>query len=571
MCRWCQRSVLVFGVLLLAFLGVRASAADESAKPRLVVLVYFDQFRGDYFLRWHDLFTDGGFRRLEREGTWFTNCHYPYASTFTGPGHASIATGCSPDRHGIVMNDWYDRAAATLVYCATTERYQTVRSFPLTEAEQKAAKKEKGGGSPDRMLVPNFADALKEATGGRAKVVAVSMKDRSAVLPGGRRADACYWFDDVTGTFCTSTFYRDRPHAWVTEYNRSRPADRWFARDWTRLRTDLDYAKYSGPDDAVGEGSGVVRKQGRVFPHPMSAGLKQPGKDYFDTVVTSPFGNEVLLDFALHALDAEGLGHDDTPDLLSVSFSSNDYVGHQYGPDSQEVLDVTLRSDLIVRDLLDALDQRVGKGRYALVLSADHGVCPVPEVAAAHGTDAHRLQPVTFLAEAAAHLSKVFGAPEGKATWIERLEFPWVYLSYKTLAARGLSQEKVIDALVEYLRRQEPVQAVYTRQQLDAGVRSDDVIGRRVLKSYYPARCGDLVIITKPYWLPTTYATGTTHGSPHAYDTHVPLVAFGPGWPTGRSDEPVTPQAAAAVLAWAAGVAPPAGIDAPVPARLLRK
>src|SRR5207237_107155 len=146
------------------------------------------------------------------------------------------------------------------------------------------------------------------------------------VMPGGRRADACYWFDDLTGTFCTSTFYRDQPHAWVTEYNRTRPADRWFAQDWTRLRPDLDYAKYSGPDDVAAEGTGVARKQGRVFPHPMNAGLKQPGREYYDTVTTSPFGNDLLLDFALRAVDAEKLGHNEVPDLLSISFSSNDYI-----------------------------------------------------------------------------------------------------------------------------------------------------------------------------------------------------------------------------------------------------
>jgi hypothetical protein len=565
-------AAVTFG-LGIAFLA--AASAAQPTKPKLLVLVVFDQFRGDYLARWDSLFGTDGFKRLEREGVWFTNCHYPYAVTMTGPGHASLATGCSPDRHGIITNEWYDRKTADLAYCATTSRYRTVTShLPGEEALlAKDKKKEKGGGTPDRMLVPTFAEALKDATGGRSKVVAVSLKDRSAVMPGGRKADACYWFDDRVGQFVTSNFYRERPHSWVTEYNQGRPADRWFGAAWTRLRGDLDYARFSGPDDIAAEGTGVAKKQGRVFPHPMNAELRRPGKDYWDTVVTSPFGNELLLDFALRAVDAENLGHNDVPDFLSISFSSNDLIGHQYGPDSQEVLDVTLRTDLIIRDLLGALDKRIGHGNYVVALSADHGICPLPEVSAAQGKAAKRIPAVLLGTKAIAFLVEKLGATESGTPWIENLSsFPWVYLNHKLIASRGLKIEEVTETLAGYLRRQEGIQAVYTRRDLDAPpTPADDRALTLMRKSYYPDRCGDLAFVSKPYYLVTPYPTGTSHGTPHDYDTFVPLVIFGTGVTPGKSDEAITPQAVVPILAKAAGVPPPATAEAPLPERMRSK
>src|SRR5262245_6646523 len=276
---------------LTACKGPRTIDPAGGARPRLAVLVVFDQLRGDYLTRWQDLFEEGGFRRLQNEGAWFPNCHFPYAATLTAPGHASILTGCPPARHGVIENEWYDRAAGEVIYCVSSERYQLVPPAPGSGRDPKPK-----AASPERLLVPSLGDALKEATGGRGRVVSLSFKDRSAVLPGGHRADACYWLDTDNGLFTTSTYYRDRPHPWVEEFNRRRPADYWFGRDWNRLRTDLNYERYSGPDDGPGEGRAFA--QGRTFPHPMTGGLKQPGKDYYQALFTSPFGNDLLLDLA---------------------------------------------------------------------------------------------------------------------------------------------------------------------------------------------------------------------------------------------------------------------------------
>jgi hypothetical protein len=381
--------------------------------------------------------------------------------------------------------------------------------------------------SPERLLQPTVADALRDGTGGKGKVVALSLKARSAVMPGGRRPDACYWMDADTGEFVTSTYYRDGLHPWAAAYNRTRPADRWSRAEWTRLFPDLDYARRSGPDDAPGEGRGS--DQGRGFPHPFGTAAGKGRKAYYGAVYNSPAGNDLLLGLAAKAVEGEGLGADEVPDLLSLSFSSNDAVGHCWGPDSQEVLDITLRSDRTVRHLLDLLDARVGRGRYVLALTADHGVCPLPEATAAAGREAARVPPALLGPETQAFLDGRFGARR-RVKWVEARTGPWVYLSPKAIAARGLKAADVEAALADWLRTQDGFQGVYTRSQLTAGVPVDDAVGRAVLQSFHPERSGDVFVVLEPYHLlASPLGTGTSHGTPHPYDTHVPLRCTGPG------------------------------------------
>src|SRR5262249_39278231 len=246
------------------------------------------------------------------------------------------------------------------------------------------------------------------------------------------KPDACYWFDLPTGSFITSTYYRERLHTWVAEFNKSRAVDRWFGKDWTRLRPNLDYVKRAGPDDVEGEGIGVF--QGRVFPHPLDGGPNQIKQAYHAALINSPFGNELLLDLAKRAIDSEKLGSGHIPDLLCLSFSCNDTVGHTWGPDSQEVLDVTLRADLIVKELLAHLDAKIGKGRYVLALTADHGVCPLPEVSRKQGKEAGRLSTFVLAGKAESFLQETFGAKEENARWIEAMYYPWFYLNQAQLA-----------------------------------------------------------------------------------------------------------------------------------------
>jgi hypothetical protein len=558
----------VFVVLGLPFVpsATAADAAPPSPPVKLAVLVVFDQLRGDYLTRWNDLFGGDGFHRLEKEGSWFRNCNYPHAGTVTGAGHASLATGCSPCKHGVFSNEWYDRDEGQTVYCATSPKWQRV---PPAAADAKRSKIPQGG-TPERLMAPTLADALKEATGGKGRVVSLSSKDRGAVFAGGKKPDACYWLDGETGQAVTSTYYRDHLDDWVEAFNKEKRADRWFGKDWIRLRTDIDYEKYSGPDDAPGESLGYSNAlQGRTFPHPMDGGLKQPGKSYYEVLYASPFGNELLLDLVERAVDAEKLGAHETPDLLCVSFSCNDPVGHAWGPDSQEVLDGVLRADLIVKRLLEQLDAKVGKGRYVLVLSADHGVCPLPEVSLKQGRDAGRIPATALKTGAEDFLQKTFAKKDDHGVpAIEKVMDQYIYLNRAWLKGHDLEQSRVEAALAKWLTEQRGIQAVYTRTALTKEMPAGDAIGQRVKRSFYLNRSGDVVIVPKPYYLITDRLTGTTHGSPHPYDTCVPLLVYGPGVRVGVRDAAVTPQAAAPILARALGVKPLADAECGVPEKL---
>ena len=569
-----MRSYLVPGsvllgvaVLLVAFVhfGLRRPADTPppgTPRVKLAVLVVFDQLRGDYLEKWKPLFGRDGFARLQSEGAWFTRCDYPYGTTTTGPGHASMLTGTCPDRHGIVNNHWLERGG--LVYCAGSDRYEFVPP-PDTKGRAKEV------GNPDRLTAETVADVLK-ATHPASRVFGLSLKDRSAIFPVGMNPNGAFWF---TGRFVTSTYYTDRRErpfpAWVTRFNDDHVADQWFGREWSRVRPKLDYDAHSGRDDGPGEGGGS--KQARLFPHPTTGGLKEPGKAYYEALANSPFGNEMLLEFVKRCVVAEKLGADEVPDLLTVSFSSNDLIGHTWGPDSQEVLDVTLRSDALLAELLRFLDQRVGRDRYALALTADHGVCPLPESPTGRARGAKRVDLGELQKGMEKHLAAAFGGAdtkEKKTGWIETVNAPWVYLNDRLIAAKKTTRAEVARSLAGYLGSHPDVGRAFTREELERPGPAD-ARTEQVRRSYFAERCGDVYVLLKPFDLPgKPDATGTTHGTPYHYDTWVPLLAYGPGVTGGRREEAVTPQAAAAILARFVGLPRPDDAEYGVPETLGR-
>lgn len=559
-----RRVVSILLGLLLASLPTVAQAGPEAeAKPKLVVLVVFDQLRGDYLERFNAHFGKNGFQRLERDGAWFTNCHYPYAVTKTAAGHASLATGTCPDRHGIIENEWFDRQLGDQAYCVGSERYEQVPPRQVPPKTDKDKKKKIEGISPETLKAPTFADALKKATENKARVVSLSFKDRSAVLLGGAKADACYWFDTIDGVFVTSTYYRDRVHDWVAAFNRRKPADAWMGKAWTPLDPKLDFKKLTRKSPFERDDDGDEDEPFRRTLPTLTKSL------YYKALYISPFGNDLLLQLTKEAIAAEQLGKHDTTDLLCVSFSCNDAVGHLWGPDAPEVLDITLRSDLVVKELLDVLDEKVGKGKYVLAISADHGVCPLPEISKADGLQAARLPTTLLSADAEEFLRETFGKPGEKARWVEGKTEPWVYLNRKLIKERGLEAADVERALAKWYEQRPGIQKSYTRTQLLKGVAEDDAIGKSVMRSFDPDRAGDVMVVLKPYYLLSVpLGMGTNHGTPHDYDTHVPLLVYGPGIRAGKYKERVTPQALAAIFARAVGIDPPAKAEAPVPASL---
>jgi predicted AlkP superfamily pyrophosphatase or phosphodiesterase len=546
-----------------------SSAQGEAAKPKLVVLVIFDQMRGDYLKKWQPLFGAGGFKRLQEDGAWFTNCHYPYAYTLTAAGHTSLVTGTFPCKHGIIANDWYDRSSALTVSSVT----------PPPEDKSK-------GAGPYRRKSETVGDVLLRVLMGKGRVASLSIKDRAAILMAALRAHLCYWFDTQTGNFGTSAYYRVDPHSWVSKFNKTRMADQWLDKNWERFDKQLDYAKHSGPDDYSAEGTGYL--QGRTFPHPFKLGAtkdeKKNRQHYYDAVTNSPMGNELLLHFAKTAIVQENLGQSDTVDLLCVSFSSNDLIGHTWGPDSQEVLDVTLRSDALIKDLLACLDAKVGKGNYYLAVSADHGVCPLPELAKEQGKDADRIPPELFTSLAEDFLNKKF-LPEGKkAPWLEQPKKgnPWVYFNYATLKELKLSPAEVESALVKWYNKQPGIEQAFTRTSMmeERCKEEPSSLFLSVKRSFHPDCSGDVMVINKPYYFfkapklsknperDSTYRTG--HGTPHHYDTHVPLLVMGPRVRPGIRDQRIAPQAMASILSEALGLPPPKDAEYPLPAGLFR-
>jgi hypothetical protein len=540
----------------------------DGGPPKLVVLVVFDQMRGDYLSRWAELYGPDGFNRFKKEGIWFSDCQIPYACTITGPGHASLATGAPPSVHGIVGNQWYDRKSRETMYCCEPTRFYELIP-PVPEKLGKLSRGDAKGFSPERLLAQTVADSLVESTKGKGRVFSFSIKDRTAVLMGGQKPSGVYCFDTRDGKFHTGAYYgRDAAHPWVTELNNSKLPDSWFEQKWEKLRPDIDYAKYSGPDDVDAESPGV-NGQGRAFPHPYKGKLAAPAAAYYSAVEASPAGNELLFALAKKCVRGEKLGRGESPDLLCISFSSNDILGHIYGPDSQEVMDMTLRSDQMIGQFLQFLDARVGKGRYVMVISSDHGVLPLPDLEStkAKYPAAKRVALKDLTAGLGEALDAAFGKEGGVPTkWLEIPapdNWPWVYLNRAAIEARKLKVDDVAVFVRDWLAGRGPIETAFTRKELEGTAAADKPFLAAAKLAYHPGRCGDVFAIPKAGVLATSYKSGTSHGTPHPYDTHIPFLIYGGGVPAlGQRAEKVSSLSVAPTLAWALGV--PAPKDAAV-------
>jgi len=537
-----------------------------TGRPRgkLAVLVVFDQLRADYLERWAEYFGPGGFERVKKQGTWFTQVHVPYACTSTGPGHASVVTGAPPSVTGIVENEWWDRRVGERVYCCQPLNRPYGRVPPLPAVAGPVGRGTDAGFAPERLLAETVGDRLKAVTHGKARVFSLSLKDRTAVLMGGRNPDGVYCFDTRDGIFHTGMYYREQVHPWVAAFNATKAVDAWFGQKWEQSRPDLDYRLATGqPDEAVGEGYGQ-NGQGRLFPHPFRGKLTAPARGYYEAVECSPAGNELLLRLAQRAIEAEELGRRDTADLLCLSFSSNDLVGHHWGPDSWEVFDITLRSDRLVAELIDFLDAKVGRSNYTLALTADHGVAPIPEQE--RFPSAQRLSVAQIYPLLAQKLDDAFGIPPaGPTAWFQTTDpkdqdrlWPWVHLNHKALADRGLKPEEVAPLVRDWCAGRAFVEAAFTREELELGNYPPGSPGDRARLAYHPERCGDVLVVVKPGVLVTSYPYGTNHGTPHPYDTHVPVLALGAGIPAGTTRTAKTSSLIVApILAQALGIDPP--------------
>jgi predicted AlkP superfamily pyrophosphatase or phosphodiesterase len=529
-----RRSTLfVFLFLFCATDGTAQQKPQQPAKkPKLVLAVVVDQFRYDYLLRFRGDY-HGGFARLLMEGAVFADARYIHYSTVTAVGHSTFMSGATPSVSGIIGNTWYDRETYDREIKKSPEGKVSRGLVQVTSVSDESTTLLGGvpraqGSSPHRLLVSTIGDELK-MSGQPSKVIGISMKDRSAILPAGHMADAAYWFDPDSQHFVSSTHYMKQLPAWVARANSDRPAYKYLGAQWTAL-------------DA---------KPGDKPFCTLAAGTELR---FCGAIENTPFGNDMVEEFAEKAIEEEKLGQHEGTDLLALSFSANDYVGHQLGPDAPEVRDISRRTDLLLGKLLDFINSRVGASNMLVVLTADHGVAPVPKV------NNDRKMPGGWLSssEYAEKIATQMAGKFGSGSWFVFDADGFLYLNYELAAKYNADRAEVRRFAAEVARALPHIARVFNRDDLLRGNSAADGPGRAVQLGFYGPRSADLVLLPEPYYMFSS-PPGTTHQTPYSYDNHVPLIFFGMGIRPGVHYEPVTINDVAPTLAAILGVETPSG------------
>jgi predicted AlkP superfamily pyrophosphatase or phosphodiesterase len=516
--------------------SAQKSNATLKTRPRLVLLIVVDQFRYDYLERFNDLFVPGGLKRLMTDGASWTQANYDHMPTYTAPGHATLMTGAWPAETGIIGNDWPDRDGGRFVTSVTD-----------TTAVLLGGEEGEIASSPRRLMASTVGDELRLQTNDRSKVVGISIKDRSAILPAGRHANAAYWFDQRNGRMVSSNYYFNQLPAWVQGFNDSKPADKFFGARWERLLPESEYLKRAGLDSPPWENIGNVTGDTNAFPHLITGGASAPSANFYLALDYTPFSNDLLLSFTEQAMTNERLGADEDVDVLTVSFSANDYVGHRFGPYSHEAMDIT--SNTLV------------------AFTADHGVAPIPEHANALGLPGGRIKSEDVLRAMRLGISARYNPknqqPDPTADYVQKFGERDgfyngnLYLNPVAIRRDGVNQEELERTACEAAMTVPGISRCFTRTQLQSGgISPADPIARRVFHGFYPRRSGDVVVVYEPFKYLGDFITAT-HGSPYSYDTHVPLIIMGAGVVPGRYAQAATPADIAPTLSSIIGVQAP--------------
>ena len=509
-------------MLLMASIGQAQkkskTAVDQQdtpyATPKLVVGIVVDQMRYDYLTRFWNHYGDGGFKRLVKEGFNCKNNHFNYAPTSTGPGHTSVYTGTTPATHGIIGNGWYDKQTNSNVYCAGDDSQTSVGTAS-----------DAGKMSPHRLNVTTVTDQLRLHTQMRGKVIAVAIKDRGAVLPGGHAANAAYWFQGGDeGNWISSSYYMEELPRWVKNYNTSRDVEK-YKKEWNTLK-DINTYVESGPDDNKFEGL-FETETTPTFPHNTPNLLNK--KADFEIVKSTPYGNSLTTDFVFKALDAEDLGKDEITDFLAISYSSTDYIGHKYGVNSKEVQDTYLRLDLELERLLKKLDKEVGQGAYTLFLTADHAAVNVPAYLEEQKIPAGYMDRSKFYPQFREFLKFKYGA----AGIVKNASNNQMFLDHKMIQNLDLNLREVQEEIAAELLSYDIYDRVYTAYDMQHNQFTKG-IPYILQNGYNQKRSGDVLMVLKPGYIEYP-RTGSTHGSPQIYDTHSPLIFYGNGIKSGST------------------------------------
>ncbi len=483
-------------------------------KPKLVVGIVIDQMRYDYLTRFYSKYGEAGFKRLIKNGYTCKNNHYNYIPTFTGPGHASIFSGTTPRYHGIISNNWYDKFSKESVYCVEDT---TVNSIGTTSIA--------GQMSPHRLQGTTIADQNRMFTQMRGKSIGISIKDRGAILPAGHTANAAYWFQgEEEGKWISSSFYMEALPKWVTTFNAAKKVDAYLTT-WDTYYPISSYTE-SGSDLNDFE-RGFKNKTTATFPY----NLKElaPSNGNYSILKTTPFGNALTTDFAIAAIEGENLGQDIFTDILTISYSSTDYIGHNFGVNSKEIEDTYIRLDKELERLLHFLDTKVGVTNYTLFLTSDHGAVPVPAY-----LKTLKIPAGYYDSKGAKNfVNNLLKEKYGASNLVENISNGQIFLNRKTIETLQLKLEEVQNYLVENLINFDGVYKVIAASALQ---NAEFTTGVEALlqNGYHQKRSGDVMVILDPAVI--SYSKkGSTHGSGFTYDTHVPLLFYGKGIASGST------------------------------------
>lgn len=510
--------ILSIGLTCFLLISARMSPmAQPLPKPKLVVGIVVDQMRADYLYRYWDKLGDSGFKRLMGEGFVCDNTTYTYVPTYTAPGHASIFTGTTPAVHGIVGNAWYDRQTDQPVYCTDDKQVQAVGGTPMA-----------GMMSPRNMLSTTITDELRIATNFKSTVIGIALKDRGAILPAGHMANGAYWYDARTGQFMSSTHYGTQLPAWVTQFNKRGLALAYMSKPWTPFLPLPEYTA-SLADDSPYE----LKNRGEtnpVFPHDLPKLVEQQG---LGVLSATPFGNTLTREFAVAAIQAEQLGKREVTDFLTLSFSSPDYVGHQYGPHSIEIEDTYLRLDREIAEFLSFLDSYLGKNNVLIFLTADHGAANVPAYLAARKVPAGYFEGKALMRPLKAYLHQLYGD-----SLVINYSNQQIYLDQSMMAQKKLDPTQVQTAVATFLQSTKGLAGILSADAIQH-TSFTDPIRNLVQNGYNLKRSGDVMLTLEPGWM-EYQSVGTTHGSAYSYDTRVPLIWYGWQIPVGRTAQAVS-------------------------------
>ncbi len=501
---------------LFIFVTSFSQPGENLQRAKLVIGITVDQMRWDFLYRYYDRYAaNGGFKRLLSQGFSCENTLIPYTPTVTAPGHSTIYTGSVPAIHGIAGNLWWDESQQREVYCTEDKTVKTVGSSTIAGLQ-----------SPRNMLVTTICDELRLATNFQSKVIAVAAKDRGGILTGGHSANAAYWYDAGVGSWITSTYYMNDLPQWVKDLNEKKLVDKYYEKGWPTMYPVNTYTQ-STADDKPYESKGI----GTGFPYDLK---KYIGKNY-SAILSTPHGNSFTIDMAKAAIEGESLGADAITDILALSFSSTDYIGHGFGPNSMEQEDDFLRLDKDLGEFLNYLDSKIGKGQYTIFLTADHGVAHVPGFMKENKLPAGIFNEGAVLEQLNQQLKDKFD----QVNLALNISNYQLVLNNKVInGERKLNRDEIVAAAMDFLSKQEAVLSVFDLRKLGQ-TPMPAKIKEMIQNGYFPARGGDIQIILKPNYFEFFSTTGTTHGLWNPYDAHIPLLWYGWGIKAGKTNREI--------------------------------